>query len=82
MAMETPLVPYHSRPAREDAFWRTILTDRQIEGFHFKENAGWNPVRRLPSSAKYIPRKALKRSEKCCELWEIEDSACMDGDSA
>ncbi|CAG5142984.1 uncharacterized protein ALTATR162_LOCUS1261 [Alternaria atra] len=40
MVMDTKHGMYHSHFAKGNAFWRTILTDREIEGLHFDENAG------------------------------------------
>jgi hypothetical protein len=62
--MNTQSETYHSRIAREDAFWRTILTDRQIEGLHFEENAGWNPAQRLPLKTQYIPPKSAREVQE------------------
>ncbi|KAF1959328.1 HET-domain-containing protein [Byssothecium circinans] len=70
MAMNTQFGTYHSRIAREEAFWRTILTDRQIEGLHFKENAGWNPAQRLPLEIQYIPPKNVKEEQELLQAME------------
>ncbi|KAF2191691.1 HET-domain-containing protein [Zopfia rhizophila CBS 207.26] len=78
MVMDTPLEPYHSRIAREDAFWRTVLTDRQIEGLHFKENAGWNPAQRLPSRAKYTPPKNAEEERELLQAMENR-GLCLNG---
>ncbi|EUC38128.1 hypothetical protein COCCADRAFT_22470 [Bipolaris zeicola 26-R-13] len=70
MAMNTLNRTYHSPHAKEDAFWRTILTDRQIEGLHFEENAGWIPAQRLPLDAQYIPPKTTKEEEDLLQAME------------
>jgi hypothetical protein len=50
--------------AKGNAFWRTILTDREIEGLHFDEIAGWNPAPRLPLETKYLPKQELLQAIK------------------
>ncbi|KAH6955989.1 heterokaryon incompatibility protein-domain-containing protein [Ilyonectria sp. MPI-CAGE-AT-0026] len=64
MAFATPSEPYNTRLEKEDAFWRTILTDRELEGLHFKDNAGWVPAKRLSSTAIYIPPKTADEEQK------------------
>jgi hypothetical protein len=78
MVMDTKLGMYPSRIARENAFWRTILTDRQIEGLYFKENAGWNPAQRLPSKIKYIPPKNVKEEQELLQAIENR-GLCLNG---
>jgi hypothetical protein len=78
MATNTQFGTYHSRIAREDAFWRTILTDRQIEGLHFKENAGWNPAQRLPLDIQYIPPKNAKEEQELLQAMENRQ-LCLNG---
>ncbi|KAH6975568.1 hypothetical protein EDB80DRAFT_740684 [Ilyonectria destructans] len=64
MAFATPSEPYNTRLEKEDAFWRMILTDRELEGLHFKDNAGWVPAKRLSSTAIYIPPKTADEEQK------------------
>ncbi|KAL6405348.1 hypothetical protein AUP68_11100 [Ilyonectria robusta] len=64
MAFATPSEPYNTRLGKEDAFWRTILTDRELEGLHFKDNAGWVPAKRPSSTAIYIPPKTADEEQK------------------
>lgn len=78
MAMNTQFETYHSRIARENAFWRTILTDRQIEGLHFKENAGWNPAQRLPLELQCIPPKNAKEEQELLQAMENRQ-LCLNG---
>ncbi|KAF2818325.1 HET-domain-containing protein [Ophiobolus disseminans] len=78
MATNTQFETYNSRIAREDAFWRTILTDRQIEGLHFKENAGWNPAQRLPLKIQYIPPKHGKEEQELVQAMENRQ-LCLNG---
>ncbi|EMD67686.1 hypothetical protein COCSADRAFT_179294 [Bipolaris sorokiniana ND90Pr] len=68
---------YRSSNTKEDAFWRTILTDRQIEGLHFKENAGWVPAQRLSVDAQYIPPKTTKEEEDLLQAME-QRQLCLD----
>ncbi|KAF1964026.1 HET-domain-containing protein [Bimuria novae-zelandiae CBS 107.79] len=78
MAMDTQLKTYQSRTDRENAFWRTILTDRQIEGLHFKENAGWNPAQRLLPEIQYIPPKNAKEEQELLQAMENRQ-LCLNG---
>jgi hypothetical protein len=78
MAMDTKSETYNSRTARENAFWRTILTDQQIEGLHFRENAGWNPAQRLPSRTKYIPPQNAKEEQELLQAIENR-GLCLNG---
>ncbi|CZR55536.1 uncharacterized protein PAC_05424 [Phialocephala subalpina] len=55
LAMSTTNRPYDLRSSRGEAFWRTILTDRKVEGFHFQDNAGWIPARRLTPVDRCVP---------------------------
>jgi hypothetical protein len=70
MAINTRFGPHHPHIARENAFWRTILTDRQIEGLHFKENAGWNTAQRLPSEIQYMPPQNPKEEQELVQAME------------
>jgi hypothetical protein len=78
MATNAQFETYPSRIAKEDAFWRTILTDRQIEGLHFKENAGWNPAQRLPLDIQYIPPKNAKEEQELLQAMENRQ-LCLNG---
>lgn len=55
MAETASTAPYTTGPAKQEAFWRSILTDRKLEGFHFPDNAGWFPAKRLESSEMCVP---------------------------
>jgi hypothetical protein len=78
MARNTQFETYHSRIAREDAFWRTILTDRQIEGLRSKGNAGWKPAQRLPLDIQYIPPKNAKEEQELLQAMENRQ-LCLNG---
>jgi hypothetical protein len=78
MAMNTRFGTYHPYIARENAFWRTILTDRQIEGLHFEENAGWNPAKRLTSDTRYIPPKNAEEVQALVQAMKNRQ-LCLNG---
>ncbi|KAK8012010.1 hypothetical protein PG989_000270 [Apiospora arundinis] len=79
MALNTLRGPYLSRVAKEEAYWRTLLTDREIGGFHFKDRAGWILPRRLSSSAKCIPPRNVHEEYQLLQALESRAGLCVSG---